>query len=446
VTWGSKVMWSEGMFLRPQHFQQQDRYFQRLIEGRCQGLRPYDWGFQELEIDQVGLELGRVGLLRARGIFPDGTPFSIPDDLPAPPPLLLDDDLRDQIVYLSVPLRRSGQEETSRSDVGPQTTRYSSLEASVRDSNVNGSGDVGLEICRENLALLPEASDLGPYAVIAVCRVLEKRTDGSVTLDETYIPTVMNYAASSGLVAIVSELSGKLSQTAMALAERVSLSRQSASDLASFLRLQLVNRYRALFVHWDGSPMLHPEDLYCALLELAGELATYTRETRLCPQFPAYQHVDIRASFDPLMEELRRGLAVSFEENVIRLPLEDRRFGISLSPIADHSLLTGAIFVLEVAADMPDERLRQTFPTHVKVAPKEDIEKLVNLALLGIALDPLPAAPRQLPFHAGASYFKLQTGGEYWGKLQNSSAIAFHVAGKEKFPGLKMTFWAIKGG
>jgi type VI secretion system protein ImpJ len=80
----------------------------------------------------------------------------------------------------------------------------------------------------------------------------------------------------------------------------------------------------------------------------------------------------------------------------------------------------------------------------VKVAPREDIQQLVNLALPGIPLNPMPAAPRQLPFHAGATYFQLETGVELWGKLQNSSAIAFHVAGK--FPGLKMTFWAIKGG
>ena len=28
----NKVVWSEGLFLRPQHFQQQDRYFERYVE------------------------------------------------------------------------------------------------------------------------------------------------------------------------------------------------------------------------------------------------------------------------------------------------------------------------------------------------------------------------------------------------------------------------------
>ena len=26
MTWQNKVMWTEGMFLQPQHFQQQDRF------------------------------------------------------------------------------------------------------------------------------------------------------------------------------------------------------------------------------------------------------------------------------------------------------------------------------------------------------------------------------------------------------------------------------------
>ena len=34
----NKVVWSEGLFLQPQHFQQQDRYFERYVETRCQAL------------------------------------------------------------------------------------------------------------------------------------------------------------------------------------------------------------------------------------------------------------------------------------------------------------------------------------------------------------------------------------------------------------------------
>jgi len=81
----SKVVWSEGMFLNPQHFQQQERYFERYVEGKCSAYGAYGWGLQNFEVDQELLKLGKISILSAKGVFPDGTPFSFPniDDAPA---------------------------------------------------------------------------------------------------------------------------------------------------------------------------------------------------------------------------------------------------------------------------------------------------------------------------------------------------------------------------
>jgi len=58
----NKVVWSEGLFLRPQHFQQQDRYFERYVETRCQALIPHSWGFTSLELEPDLLSIGKFGL------------------------------------------------------------------------------------------------------------------------------------------------------------------------------------------------------------------------------------------------------------------------------------------------------------------------------------------------------------------------------------------------
>ena len=50
--------------------------------------------------------------------------------------------------------------------------------------------------------------------------------------------------------------------------------------------------------------------------------------------------------------------------------------------------------------------------------------------------------PRQIPFHAGVTYFELDTSGQYWRELEQSGGLAFHVAGH--FPNLEMAFWAIR--
>src|SRR5436190_6438885 len=95
----SRVIWSEGLFLQPQHLQQQERYFERYIETRCHALAPNSWGFTEIEFERDLLGIGKVAVRRAAGVFPDGTPFRMPDDDPLPQPIDIAPDVRDQILY-----------------------------------------------------------------------------------------------------------------------------------------------------------------------------------------------------------------------------------------------------------------------------------------------------------------------------------------------------------
>ena len=110
----NKVVWSEGLFLRPQHFQQQDRYFERYVETRCQALVPHSWGFTSLELEPDLLSIGKFGLRAATGVFPDGTPVRMPDDDALPAPIAIGSQVRDQVVYLAVPLRRAGGVDVDR--------------------------------------------------------------------------------------------------------------------------------------------------------------------------------------------------------------------------------------------------------------------------------------------------------------------------------------------
>ena len=87
MSWRNKVVWSQGMFLQPHHFQQEARYIERALDSRIRALSPFAWGFAELQLDDSLLALGRVGIARASGIWPDGTPFAIPQLDPAPAPL-----------------------------------------------------------------------------------------------------------------------------------------------------------------------------------------------------------------------------------------------------------------------------------------------------------------------------------------------------------------------
>ena len=131
----SKVVWSEGLFLQQQHFQQQDRYLERYVESRCEALVPYGWGFAELELEQDLLGIGKLSIRRGIGVYPDGTPFRIPDDDPLPVPLDVGPETRDQIVYLALPVRRSDTPEVTRPGEPDGLSRHVSQEYEARDSS-----------------------------------------------------------------------------------------------------------------------------------------------------------------------------------------------------------------------------------------------------------------------------------------------------------------------
>ena len=50
-----KLLWGEGLFLRPQHFQQQDRYHEQRLHDSVKALHPYAWGVSQLQLDRDAL-------------------------------------------------------------------------------------------------------------------------------------------------------------------------------------------------------------------------------------------------------------------------------------------------------------------------------------------------------------------------------------------------------
>ncbi len=126
------------------------------------------------------------------------------------------------------------------------------------------------------------------------------------------------------------------------------------------------------------------------------------------------------------------------DTRAIAIPLEERQYGIRVAVLPDRALLASATFILVVQAQMAADSVRSSFPSQVKIGSMEKIRDLVNLQLPGVGLRPLPAAPRQLPFYAGCTYFELDRSSEYWQLLSQSSGFAIHVPAG--FPGLDMQF------
>jgi type VI secretion system protein ImpJ len=262
--------------------------------------------------------------------------------------------------------------------------------------------------------LLTDKADRDEFAHLGIARVVERRPDNTLVLDEHYIPTCLDSRVSPRLMGFVKEIEGLLHHRGEALAARLSDTAQGVGEITDLMLLQVVNRFEPLLAHLRDLETLHPERLYAFALQLAGELATFTRSGKRPVDFAPYHHYELRETFAPLIEEIRRSLSMVLEQKAVAIPLEERKYGIRVATLTDRSLLTHADFVLAASAQMPADLLQRQFPLQVKIGPVEKIRDLVTLALPGIGLRVLAVAPRQIPYHAGFSYFELDQNSDYW--------------------------------
>ncbi|MEM6483553.1 MAG: type VI secretion system baseplate subunit TssK [Pseudomonadota bacterium] len=437
-----RVVWSEGMFLHPQHFQQQDRHFHHVLKETHWQSNPYGWGFSELKLDTDLLRQGKVCVRAARGILPDGHCINIPQADEQPPILDIAAGTRNTVVSLALPRHRGGGE-NYRFEDDNTLARYLVHAAGITDE-VNPSADeMKLEVAKPVLSLVTDTVDTSGFAELPIARIIEKREDNWVLLDDKFIPPCLDANVSERLASFQSELTGLIQHRAEELASRVSDSTTiSGSEFANYLQLVTLNRYVPLISHYESQGLVHPHDLFTLYLSLAAELSTFTSATKRPPLYPVYRHDDLQNSFAPIINDLQNSLDTVIEQDAMKLPLVLRNFGVRVSAITDRSLIGKAQFVIAAKAEMESERLRQLFPNVCRVSSVERIRELVNLALPGIKLISLPVSPPQIPFHSGYAYFELDGSSDHWDSINNSGGFAMHVG--EGFPGLELEFWAIR--
>lgn len=439
----NKVIWSEGMFLRPQHFQQQDRYLEQLLEARTGALGPYTWGVIELALDSEPLAMGKISLSSVSAIFPDGTPILAPENQYLPDVLDVPVNTRDEIVYLCVPIRRSSTQESVRDQKDFPQARYQTSNFEARNSASVSGETAQIQVGKLRACLKLGGDDLSGYAAIGIVRIRERQPEKPVVLDSSYIPPLLNSEASSVIKAYIEEIKGLLEHRGSALGHRLADSGRSGSaEIADYLLLQVINRFEPLLLQLASQARLHPHNLFLELLQLAGELATFTTASKRPPQIPIYAHDNLQQSYEGVFSALRQSLSTVLEQTAIAMELVQRKYGIYVAPINDRSLTTSASFVMAVKADIPGDLLRNRFPTQAKVAPVEAVRELISSQLPGLLLRPLPVAPRQIPYHAGYTYFELERSGELWRAMHKSGGFAVHLGAE--FPGLKMELWAIR--
>lgn len=439
----NRVIWREGLFIKPQHFQQQQRNTEHQLHQRIRATGSYFYGLTSLTINQEYLNFGRVAITEASGVMPDGTVFSIPvNDLLPEPLIVRHSDGKSGDILLAIPMEGNNSV-TEISQQGQQQgkSRLLPQHVDVHDLHTEGGGVVSVETAGMHIMLMRGSTDQRVYSTLPVARIYDILPDGKIILDDKFLPCAVNVAVMPLLKSFLGGLVSSVQERAISLAERISTPGQKGvADVSDFLLLQLLNRMYPQLKHFNALNTLHPERLYEALVQFCGELMTFVGTPRRPKEIPAYNHEHPGECFPELMGHLRQAMSAVLIQRAEPISLSQPQYGIRVAVVNDSELLKQADFVLAVRTSLPDETLIAQFPQQTKIASSEKIRELINLQLPGIPLVHLTSIPRQLPYHDGYHYFRLQKASRDAFIVSNS--LAFHISGE--FPDLDLQLWAIR--
>jgi type VI secretion system protein ImpJ len=425
----SRVLWSEGLFLRPQHFQQQDRATEALVRGALQASALQPWGFAALALDPAKLEAGRLAVATARGIFPDGTPFAIPETMDAPEPIAIGREAPAGPVLLALPLETPGGASFDPSHAAPSGARYRGTIERVRDAVHGGADPEEIELARPAALLLPPGKETGGYTALPVAEVAGLRADGGIALREDFLPPALATAAVPFYGQLLQEVVTGLDRIAEAHGRMVLGG--AGRSVENLLVLELANTARPRLVHMLAQDLYHPGELFLELAGLAGRMATYGSGSRRLTELPPYDHLAPAPAFAALTDTLRSLiLSLRYVEPKSRaLPVMKHATNIWKVRIDNPDLLGSSRIVVRVGSELSDDALRKIFVHQVTVGSANDFDALWKSRLPGIPLKPLHSQPREIPYDGDRLCLELDQKSEHWSSLHEAPGFVIGVSG-----------------
>jgi type VI secretion system protein ImpJ len=437
------VIWMKGTFLSPQHLQAQDRFLEDTLRFQTESLSFQPWGFSNLRLNQEALTAGSVAITAATGIFPDGLIVDIPDSDPPPPPVQLaeffEPDQDEVDIHIAVPAARPRGMNVS-AGAREFDTRYLSETTMLRDEN-SGLSEKPVQVARKNLRLLIGREAQKGVSAIRIARV--KRTPaGTYNLDPTFVPPLIDFAASDYLMSIARRLVEILAARSSLLAgarrqRNLNLADFSTADIANFWLLYTINSNFPILQHLFETRQGHPERLFNAMLGLAGSLTTFS--TQIHPRdLPKYDHDDLSGCFTDLDEKIRFLLDTVIPSNFVSLPLKLVQPNIYATALADDKYLQHTRMYLAISAEMNEAELIAKTPYLIKICSASHIEHLVRQALPGVPLTHVQRPPSQIPVKLNCQYFSLNQSGGAWEAVGRARNLAAYVPGDFPAPQMEL--------
>ena len=167
------IHWSEGMFLRPQHFQAADRYRDELTALNLQWSNAYSYGLRRLEINREALGNSQFQVTLCQARLRDGTVVAL-EGAGQLPRIDLKSAFEKQsqvTILLAVPKSVLGRTNVVREgNTSDGLSRYSERVLAVQDES-NGGDEQSIEFLTLNAKLLTSLDDASGYETLPIARV-----------------------------------------------------------------------------------------------------------------------------------------------------------------------------------------------------------------------------------------------------------------------------------
>lgn len=442
----NRILWGEGMFLRPQHFQQQELFTDHRVMQVLRQVGAFAWGLRRIDINEDALRNGQLNITALDIVFQDGVHVDAPASEPLPAARNLNDIPQagtETLVYACLPLLNAFGGNTSEPNASTsRSPRFSSERVTVPDLYTSAL-ETEVTALRANVRLLIAQENRDGYLCIPVAHV-SKNATGVWTLEEKYVPPLITIEASRTLGTMLRRLLDIMLVKSRALSashrERVkSVVEYGTSDISSFWLLHTVNRAFPLLTHFLKTGQ-HPEALYTLLAQLCGELMTFSSSLTL-EQIPPYDHCELTNVFERIDTMLRELLETVISNRYAVIPLVNSKPSFYIGRLESERLVENVDFYLSVTSEMPASQLLETVPLKLKVGSPDDVEKILNSALPGVRLFHAAQTPAAMPVRVGNHYFSFEAHGQIFERMVKARSICIYVP--QALLGLKLELIAV---
>ncbi|WP_213303581.1 type VI secretion system baseplate subunit TssK [Paraburkholderia sacchari] len=428
----TKPLWARGIFMTPQHFQQQALWEQYANDQNARMSSPDAWGVIDVALDSKALSVERLRLTKLAVRLRDGTLIDseTADWLPSARSLAdVPANVEAVTVLAGVALVDPQGGNCVEPGEKPARPRRSTREF-VHAVDINGEGKEEISVERLVVALLFDFEKPDDYVTCPIARLV-RTPQGRFEQDESFVPPCLFLSASARLTQRMRRLSEILTAKSASLAvRRKERSDQIAdfavSDVALFWLLNSVNSTWPELARLTQAPDQHPERLYAVLARLAGSLLTFST-TETLQAIPAYDHRAPEPVFAELESLIRVLLDAVIPSRVVPIALERLRPSMWLGRINDDRLTEDVDYYLSVRATLPAHALLEQLPALCKMGAPDEVEQVVNSALAGITLRPVSRLPAAIPVRIENQYFAVDSSDPGFKRMISARACQIYL-------------------